>query len=336
MREEAKKVEALMATGKCLSALYEGRVWHRRFFPTGHSFNYSLFMCLIDLDKVEETFRGMWPLASCSDSWWGVAHFNESDHLKDVTLRPGKPLAERAREFVESECGVRPSGPILLLTHLSYCGYCFNPVSFYYCHSEDGRLESIIAEVSNTPWNEMHSYVLHPDSKGVDTTTHKPRTPFSHRYMFQKVFHVSPFMDMKHTYDFSFHSLLETDTLKVNNTMVKDSEKWFSANLSMRKRGFEWTSLVLLLVYWPFITMYIQVLIHWEAIQLWRKKVPFYSHPEGTQTWASVIIGSLMAPFFFLRTMLGGNEETTDNNSVNCDSMMCPGIANRVKRQNDT
>ncbi len=71
------------------------------------------------------------------------------------------PLERCVRDLVETETGHRPCGPIRLLTHLRYFGYCFNPVSFYYCYDPSGQdIVAVVAEVTNTPWGERHCYVL--------------------------------------------------------------------------------------------------------------------------------------------------------------------------------
>ena len=151
-----------------LSCLYIGRVWHARFQPTFHKFAYGLFYTYLDLDHLDGTFKGMWPLASHTRP--AFARFKEVDHCKDIQREDeqGLPLVEKIRRLVHRETGSRPKGPICLLTHLRYLGYCFNPVSFYYVWDEKSeKIETIVAEVSNTPWNEMHCYVLDPRVKTV-------------------------------------------------------------------------------------------------------------------------------------------------------------------------
>ena len=72
-----------------------------------------------------------------------------------------QPLKTSVQQLVREHTGKTPDGPIRLLTHLSYFGYCQNPVSFYYCFSADGEtLETVVAEVTNTPWGERRCYVL--------------------------------------------------------------------------------------------------------------------------------------------------------------------------------
>jgi hypothetical protein len=116
---------------------------------------YGLFYTYLDLDHLEGTFQGMWPLASHSrlaldgrpPTRWtlSLAHFWEGDHLKDVPVETepatGRPLhlAERVRRLVQRATGARPEGRICLLTHLRYLGYVFNPVSFYYVWDKEVR-----------------------------------------------------------------------------------------------------------------------------------------------------------------------------------------------------
>ena len=94
--------------------------------PTGHEFVYRLFMMYLDLDELDSVFRHRW--------FWSVkrpalARFRRENHLGDATV----PLDTAVRDLVLAETGSRPQGPVRLLTNLSYFGYCFNPVSFYYC-----------------------------------------------------------------------------------------------------------------------------------------------------------------------------------------------------------
>ena len=110
--------------------------------------------------------------------------------------RPRTPLADAVRALVRERTGARPDGPIRLLTHLRYFGHCFNPVSFYYCYDADGeRVSAVVAEVTNTPWGERHSYVLDVDAGG------RPREREARWRGHAKELHVSPLMGMDHTYD---------------------------------------------------------------------------------------------------------------------------------------
>jgi len=149
--------------------LYRGIVSHKRWLPRPHGFAYELSMMLLDVDKLETSFTGLWPLASATSSW-AFASFRPSDHLKGALI-PGRSFGACVRDVIASQVpGYRPADTtsILLLTHLRYFGYTFNPISLYYVMGKDGVCECILAEVSNTPWNEMHFYVLHPGAPGVE------------------------------------------------------------------------------------------------------------------------------------------------------------------------
>jgi hypothetical protein len=155
-----------------------------------HAFDYRLFMMYLDLDEAPGLFgrRWFWSVGRRTLAW-----LKREDHLGD----PARPLADAVRDLVAERTGRRPAGPIRLLTHLRYFGYCFNPVSFYYCFDEaDERVETIVAEVNNTPWGEQHLYVL-PASESRGSGTHL-------QFLRQKEFHVSPFMPMDIRYDWRF------------------------------------------------------------------------------------------------------------------------------------
>jgi len=259
------------------SRLYKGKVYHTRFHPTHHKFGYTIFYAYIDLDELPVLLDTLWPLASSTTT--ALARFDVRDHLKGVGDET-QPLAIRVRDLVEEKIGKRPKGPICLLTHLTYLGYCFNPVSFYYIWDEKGEeLETVVAEVSNTPWLEQYCYVLDPRNKrevkarrhGVD----------GWNYIFQKRFHVSPFMDLEHVYDWDFTPPRER--LMVSTTMVKGTEQWFNALMHLNAIPFTAMGLMECCLRWPLLTQTVQFLIHYQAFHLWRKRVPFFPHPEGEE-----------------------------------------------------
>ena len=173
------------------SALYVGHLRHRRFAPRRNDFRYRIYFTLIDLDELPTLFKNRWFWSSRRPA---LAWFRRADYLGD----PATPLVEAVRDRVEQETGRRPSGPIRLLTHLRQFGYNFNPVSFYYVYDATGReLETVVAEITNTPWDERHSYVL-----SVVNAERVGAKVF--RWQFDKRFHVSPFLPMDMRYDWRF------------------------------------------------------------------------------------------------------------------------------------
>ena len=246
------------------SCIYEGRVRHTRKTPALHRFRYRLFMLYLDLDELPVLFRGRW---FWSASRPALARFRRGDHLGPED----QPLKESVCDLIERETGERPQGPVRLLTHLSYFGYCFNPVSFYYCYSADGeRLETIVAEVNNTPWGERDVYVL-PHSADVGTG----KVP---RFKPEKKMHVSPFMPMAIEYDWCFTPPGERLTVYMANS--KDGKRFFDAALVLDRTEISGAALARVLTAFPFMTAKVVTAIYWQALRLWLKRVPYVPHPK--------------------------------------------------------
>ncbi|MDE2142798.1 MAG: DUF1365 domain-containing protein [Elusimicrobia bacterium] len=246
------------------SALYEGEVRHRRFAPKAHAFSYTLFMAYLDLAELDAVFQGRWLWSSSRPA---LARFRRHDHFGDPTV----PLDESVRALVEEKTGRRPEGPIRLLTHLAYYGWCFNPVSFYYCFDREGvRVETVVAEVSNTPWLERHCYVL--DRRDSETDGD------ALRFRRRKEFHVSPFMDMDQEYAWAFRDPGERLTMHMENH--EHGGKIFDATMTLERREITGPALASALARWPFMTLGVVGAIHWQALKLWAKGLPVFTHPR--------------------------------------------------------
>lgn len=267
---ESDHVDAPARSPRFASALYTGWVRHRRHAPHPHAFRYRLFMAYLDLAEIEQVFSSRW---LWSVGRRNVAEFRRSDYLGD----PAIPLDTAVRDCVEQHGGPRPHGPIRLLTHLRYFGKCFNPVSFYYCFAEDGHtLQTVVAEITNTPWKQRHRYVL-PVS---ESTTHGD----VHAWHFDKRFHVSPFMAMEHAYAWRFG--LPGDVLRVHmEVLPPDSppgsgDREFDATLVLQRKPIDARHLTAVLLRFPLMTLQVVVAIHWQALRLWLRGNPVHDHPE--------------------------------------------------------
>jgi DUF1365 family protein len=241
------------------SALYFGFVRHRRFSPVAHSFRYATWMAWLDLSELDQAFEGRW-------LWSGrrpaLAWVKRSDYLAPCNV----PIDEAVRQRVEQATGRRPDGPVRMLTHLRTFGHCFNPVTFYYCFDARGeRVETVLAEINNTPWNERHAYVLAADASGRV------------RARFAKDFHVSPFMPMALEYDWRFTAPGERLAIRMRN--LQGDNRLFDATLALERRGISGATLARALLVHPPQTVHVLTAIYWQALRLWMKRAPFHPHP---------------------------------------------------------
>lgn len=247
------------------SAIYRGRVQHRRYAPHPHAFRYPLFMLYLDLDELDRVFAKRW---LWSVNRHNLAAFHRSDYLGD----PALDLREAVRRRFEEVAGRRPRGPIRLLTHLRYFGYCFNPVSFYYCFEEDGHtLAGIVAEITNTPWKERHSYVL-PIGTAQREAAGQPR------WCFDKAFHVSPFLPMQRGYDWRFSE--PGEKLHVHMNVERQDGRDFDATLTLDRQPLDGSHLAACLLRHPWMTARVLAAIHWQALLIWCRRNPVYDHPQ--------------------------------------------------------
>jgi DUF1365 family protein len=269
------------------SFLYEGTLRHRRFTAPSRDFEYALFMAYLDLGELETVFRGRWLWSARAPS---VAWFRRADHYGD----PRIPLDEAIRRLVVERTGTRPAGPIRLLTHLRYLGHCFNPVSFYYCFARDGRaVETIVAEVNNTPWGERHMYVLAEADLRSDvgpmaalrSAASKLGPGDAKHYELKKAFHVSPFLAMDMDYGWSFGTPGEQLWVHMENT--QKGVRVFEATLSLRKRTMSGLECARALALRPAMTVQVVVAIYVQALSLWWGRAKFYPHPRTPAPKAS-------------------------------------------------
>lgn len=260
------------------SAIYEGWVRHRRYAPHANAFRYRLYMLYIDLAELDHLFADRW---LWSHNRRAIAEFRRSDYLGDAQL----PLDQAVRDHVERATGEQPRGPIRLLAHLRYFGFCFNPVSFYYCFAEDGvTLETIVADITNTPWKQRHAYVL--------PIANAERHGCTFGWRFDKAFHVSPFLPMQCRYDWRFTTPAENlrvhmDVYRSAGPLTEDCARELDATLVLQRHDFTGANLARVLARHPLMTMKVVAAIHWQALRIFLRGNPVYTRPNIHQDMRS-------------------------------------------------
>jgi DUF1365 family protein len=240
------------------SCIYEGTIRHRRASPR-REFTHSISLAYLDLEELPGLLDGRLLRRST-----GPLRFRRRDYHGD----PNAPLAEAVRDTVQAQSGLRPRGPIRLLTQLRSFALCFNPVSFYYCLSEDRLgVQAILAEVTNTPWRERHAYVLRApsdDGRSIEAS-------------FPKQLHVSPFMAMDHTY--RARASVPGQILSVHIESRRDGAGVFDATLSLTRRELTSALARKLSVQNPLATARVLTLIYAHAAGLKLAGTRVHPHP---------------------------------------------------------
>lgn len=245
------------------SALYQGKVMHARIKPMGHRFQYRVYALLLDLDE----------LAAASSSWvFSHNRFNLLSFFdKDHGAHDGKPLRNYVDQLLGDADEPRPHS-VKLLCYPRILGWVFNPLSVYYCYDVAGDMTAVIYEVRNT-FGENHTYVAPiQDGELRNGLVRQERN---------KLFYVSPFIEMQMRYRFRLNQPDESLTLRILE--CDDDGPLLSATFSGTR--FPLTTAMLLRAFFqvPMQTLKIVGGIHWEAMRLWIKGAKFHRRPKRPQ-----------------------------------------------------
>ncbi len=246
-----------------------GQVRHTRLRPARNSFAYATYFLMLPM----RSLRAM-PSVPLARNRFGLISFFDRDH--------GDGRADSLAwidSVLASEDVADASGEVWLHCYPRVLGYTFKPVSFWYCHRADNTLAAIVVEVNNT-FGERHCYLL----RG-------PGLAFGKEMHAAKVFHVSPFCDVAGSYRFRFmrtdlhpappgvrmnpaRTVVRLDHDDVDGPLVQTSVSGVLTALSpasIRRAFFGM----------PLMTLAVIARIHWQAVRLWAKRVPFFRKPDA-------------------------------------------------------
>ncbi|WP_288841485.1 DUF1365 domain-containing protein [uncultured Deefgea sp.] len=238
--------------------IIRGQVMHQRLRPAQHRFVYPVFCLRLNLARLGDIEVSGFGL----NRWRPVAIYTQDYGPKD-----GSDLEHWMRDVL-AQNGITADGEIWLHTFPRVFGFVFNPVSFWYCYDRQGGLRAVLAEVNNT-FGETHQYLIAAhDEQCIAADT---------RLECIKMMHVSPFCEVQGHYQFGFRDTAKTawvgiDYFDGDGLLIKTAVGGQRADLN---RQTLWRALLAQ----PLLTLGVFARIHWQALHLWRKRVPFFSKP---------------------------------------------------------
>lgn len=242
------------------SSLYKARVMHNRFEPKVHRFHYNVFMFYVDLDELDTLAKKHFMF---SRNRFNFFTFRDREHLQLPADNPdqSKNTKQHILDYLAQNGIHTADGRIMLLTNMAVLGYNFNPVSFYICYNKADQPVCCIVEVSNT-YREMKTYLITEmrDGKYYLNTT--------------KYFYVSPFID--HDANFEFTVSIPDEKLNIRIDDIKEERRFFISTLTGKRKAFSGWNLLKYFLRFPVIPLQVMFLIHWNALLLWWKKIPFH------------------------------------------------------------
>ena len=254
---------AAVAPGAPDALIGNGVVRHRRLRPQANAFEYPTYFVMLPMRALRER-----PNAALARNGRGLLSFHDRDH--------GDGRADALAwldELLASEGVHDARGEVWLHTYPRVLGFVFKPVSFWHCQREDGSLAAIVAEVNNT-FGERHCYLLTG-----------PQLGYGRELRAQKVFHVSPFCHVTGGYRFRFMRTESRVVARVDHddeagALLLTSVSGHLAPLTPQTARAAFFGM-------PMMTLGVIARIHWQALRLWLKRVPFVSKPAPPQAFVS-------------------------------------------------
>ncbi len=254
------------------SSIYECKVYHERLKPKSHKFSYGIYNFCIDLDELEDLSK---KFLFFSNEKWNLFSFYKRDHL-DFKRSSHK---ENILYFLEQNKIQQNISKIFLVTNLRVLGYTFNPVCFYYCYNSLNELECILIEVHNT-FGETKPYIIQK-SELQNSGTHYKRE--------KKFFYVSPFQDLETEFEFIIRE--PNEKLHININDIQNNEHVLYASIIGTRKPLTNWKLLYYFFRFPLVTLHIITQIHFQALLLYLKKIPYFKKNQNLELQRGVYYG---------------------------------------------
>jgi len=239
------------------SAIYQGDVVHQRFLPKHHKFTYSMFFFWLKLSEITDELNFVNYFSVNKRSLY---QFKVSDYFPYKQPQTPQELASAVKAKMQDLGASDVSGEIYFFGQVRALGIFFSPVNFYFHKpTTSDECNWMLAEVSNTPWNERHYYL-------VDMYNQKDT---------DKQFHVSPFNPIDMQYKWQVGQPNNSFNLALS---CYKSERHFTASLALKKHALSSKNMKRLVFKIPSTTLFSLIGIYWQALKLFIKRVPIYSH----------------------------------------------------------
>lgn len=244
------------------SAVYQGWVRHRRFSKPENHFTYGFYMFLVDLDELDIFNQQKY----CSTDKFAIFSVKKTDYFdKNSNLSIKEKAIQKTVDL-----GGSPPKSVRMLANIRYWGIKFSPINIFYNYDEANQLSSVLVEVSNTPWNERHYYLIK-----------HPHNPLPTR----KNFHVSPFQTSQVEYHWRLKEPEDTLLFHIENLALDSHRnKLFDATLQLQRMPVTPSNLRQLMIQTPVMSLKIVAGIYWQAAKLALRKARFYPHPKTKKT----------------------------------------------------
>lgn len=240
-----------------ISSLYESTVTHTRFTPRRHRFTYRLFSFCLDPDEIDAlAARIPW----LSRNRFNLFSYYDRDHVG-------------VREWLAAR-GYGDVARLLLLTNLRVAGYVFNPVSFWFAFDADDRPIVAVAEVNNT-FGETKLYPVALEEDGRFVADHP------------KHFYISPFAPLDTT--LRIRLLLPAERLGFAIETMDGETCLVRATMTGRRVPLTAGRLLWYALKYPLVTVKVIAAIHWEALRLWLRRVPFHRKSERPDLQTAIV-----------------------------------------------